>query len=231
MCLFNRPEYTRQVLAHLAACRGIADYLLLPHIEPGCDETRALVEAVDFCECRPTWNLARMFVNNNTVAALDHGFTESDFVIHVEEDVLLAADALEYFAWAGEQYVQDQDVMSATGYHRIDEWPDPSYHHDVKRRQWFHPWSWATWKDRWVGWLRAPAAASGSKMTWDTGITGDVYTGNGFREVYPVLSRAQNIGHRSTIHNLSPEWFAENHSVKVWAGDSPVATGTFRETD
>ncbi len=42
MTSYRRPAYTREVLAALAKCEGIAEWLLLlPNVEPGNDEVVA----------------------------------------------------------------------------------------------------------------------------------------------------------------------------------------------
>src|SRR4051794_8309684 len=121
MCLFKRPDYTRRVLEALRACDGIGDYLVLPHVEPGDDEGRALVEGIDFAECLPTFNRERLGVNLNTENALLDGFSFGDFSIHVEDDIVLAPDALRYYEWCGARYAADPSVFSVTSYHRRAE--------------------------------------------------------------------------------------------------------------
>jgi hypothetical protein len=41
MTAYRRPAYTREVLAAMAKCDGIADWLLLPNVEPGNEEVIA----------------------------------------------------------------------------------------------------------------------------------------------------------------------------------------------
>ena len=40
------------------------------------------------------------------------GFTQADYVILVEDDIVLAPDALEYFEWARDAYQNDPEVMN-----------------------------------------------------------------------------------------------------------------------
>ncbi len=97
MCHCLRPDYSRRVLHALGECVGIADYLILPHVEPASEEVRAEIEAIDFAECLPTFNASRLGVNRNTENALLDGFAFGDFVIHVEDDIVLAPDALLFY--------------------------------------------------------------------------------------------------------------------------------------
>jgi hypothetical protein len=232
MCHWKRPEYTRRSLEALSRCVGIEQCLLMPRVEPGCPEVEALVRAVDFCECRPAWNPARLGVNRNTYAALEGGFALADFVVHVEDDVLLAPDALDYFWHARAAYHHDHEVFSVAAYHRVAAPLHLFSFHALGRRRWFHPWGWGTWRNRWDEVRGGLGRALGGPVTWDTWLGRNVVApdeGPGRREVYPVLSRAQNIGLVSSIHATTPAWHAEHHQLKYWAGDVPVHPSPFHE--
>lgn len=232
MCLCDRPDYTRRVLASLRACDGIGDYRILPHCEPGDDHVRALVEGIDFAECLPTFNASRLGVNPNTENALLDGFGLSGFVIHVEDDILLAPDALRFYEWCRDRFATDPRVFSATSYNRRPGPAGPDELHRVRLRKWFHPWGWATWRDRW-------GAFSGSlhkieRGTWDARINERFCAGGrGARcqEAYPELSRSQNIGVVSSRRRLPREWFEENMHLRHWAGNHavPIPDAPFRE--
>jgi hypothetical protein len=227
MCHFNRPEYSRQVFESLRGCDGISDYLILPHVEPGNDEVRALVEGVDFAECIPTFNSEQFGVGLNTELALADGFRRSDFVIHLEDDVPLASDALQYFEWCQERFRDDLSVFSVTAYNRRMTPPPEADLHRVSRRNWFHPLACATWTNRWQlfrGRLHSTKKGWDSLLAW--GFCAGDQPGALF-EVYPELSRAQHIGVKSSLSELSPEWYVERHDARYWAGDIHVERGEF----
>jgi hypothetical protein len=227
MCHFNRPAYSRQVIEALRGCDGIGDYLILPHVEPGNDEVRALVVEIDFAECIPTFNAERFGVDLNTELALADGFQHSDFVIHIEDDVVCARDALRYFEWCRERFRDDISVFSVTGYNRCAELPPPDRWHRVSVRHWFHPLACGIWKDRWESFRgRLHSAPAG----WDDFLNWMFCAGEqpgAFVEVYPELSRAQHIGVESSVHSYSPDWYREHHHVPHWAGDYDVPAGVF----
>lgn len=231
MCHYKRPDYSRQVLEALRACDGIGDYLLLPHVEPGNEEVRDLIEAIDFAECLPTFNERRLGVNLNTENALLDGFSFGDFVIHIEDDILFAPDALRYFEWSSARYRADSSVFSVTGYHRRADPVSPEDFHRTRLRTWFHPWGWGTWRDRWElfsGRLHT------SPCTWD------VFLNINFcaeartsccHEVYPELARAQNIGRYSSIGSTMTDevWFFKYRHLTHWAGNHDLSVAEFHD--
>jgi hypothetical protein len=229
MCHFKRPEYTRQAVESLRRCEGVGDYLILPHVEPGDDAVRAVVEGIDFAECVPTFNGERFGVALNTEMALADGFRHADFVVHVEDDVLCAPDALRYFEWCRDRFREDPRVFSVTAYNRSEAPPPPSDWHRVRLRHWFHPLACATWRDRWHRFRgRLHCAPEG----WDALLNWTFCGGNGpgwLREAYPALSRAQHIGVVSSLSAHSPEWYREHHDVRHWAADVEVPVGKFHE--
>ncbi len=229
ICLWNRPDYTRRCLDALRECRGIANYLILPHVEPGNEAVRAQVESIDFAESLPTMNRARLGVNGNTENALLDGFAFSGFVIHVEDDIVLARDALTFFEWSGARYADDARVFSVTGYNRLADPAPPGDYHRVRLRRWFHPWGWATWRDRWEtfsGTLHA------SRTSWDVRLNAAHCSGGTTPrclEAYPELSRSQNIGLVSSLGGRDVEWYREHHHLRHWAGDVDVPSRPFSD--
>ena len=149
-CQYKRPDYTRQMLEALRRCAGIEDYTILVHLEPGDEEVHSLLRGIDFAESRLIRNPYRLGVDINTENALRHGFGLADFVIHLEDDIVCAPDALQYYEWCRERYANDPRVFSVTGYNRRQTPAPPEDHHTVHLRAWFHPWGFATWKDRWA---------------------------------------------------------------------------------
>jgi hypothetical protein len=49
----------------------------------------------------------------------------------------------------------------------------------------------------------------------------------GRSEIYPALSRVQNIGACGGVHVPSPAWHRAHHHVPFWAGNTTLASGTF----
>jgi len=229
-CAWNRPAYTAPMLAHLGACEGIGAYRLLAFIEPGCPAVADLFAAVDFCECQVTHNSERLGVNHNMYQALAAGFAVSDYVIHVEDDVLLAPDALVYFEHCRQVYAADPTVYTVTAYHQTVSLPEPSDWHSLIREAWFSPWGWATWRDRW---LEAPRGLCHTwvpeayQFWWDSWVHKLLRRSRD--QVAPLLSRAQNIGAAGGAHVPSADWHARRQHIRYWAGDYTVPAGMFGE--
>lgn len=232
MCHYARPEYSRRALEALAKCDGIEEYRVLAHVDRCPDsDILALVGQVLASAAIPnlwiTTYPSRVGVNVNTAWALAHAFEDggAEFVIHVEDDILLAPDALRFFEHCAVAYRDDPAVFSVTAYNRLQVCPDPDRWHDLQRREWYHGWGWGIWRDRW-----AECDVAQAPGTWDVHIHRNVMHRPRRRvEIHPTLSRSQNIGARSSLHTFSEEWHAENHHVKHWAGDRHVPVGAWNE--
>ena len=86
MTAYRRPAYTREVLAALAQCDGIGDWLLLPNVEPGHEEVIAVFRQWSACESRLAVNKERMGLNRNTQEALVRALLlRANVVVHLEE--------------------------------------------------------------------------------------------------------------------------------------------------
>lgn len=212
MAHYRRPAYTKAVMDGLAKCQGIGEYLILPCVEPGNDEVRNIVSNVTFAECRPIFNQKRLGLGSNTFQALKRGFNVSDYVIHLEDDVVPGPDALAFFEFCNERYGKDTGVMDVCAWNR-KKIADPAEIFVVERRSWFVPWGWATWANRWSEMARKWRFAD----DWDSNMVHIIRGGR--VEVYPRLSRVDNIGAENGQHVRSAEWHKMNHAALSWTGD------------
>ena len=180
----SRPKYTQRSLASVLAAReaiGRRDVRIYAHVEPGNAATISVCQALARPGDEIVVNALRKFVNRNTVDAIDHGFaTGADFVIHCEDDILMAPDALAFMLYAAERFTDPVDylvsptapylplagsIMTVTGYHREAALPPWTRWWEVRSQSWFHPWLWGTWADRWAL-LRAGIVVD-NRTTWD----------------------------------------------------------------
>ncbi len=221
----KRPKYLRRVLAELAQCRGIEDCVFLPHIEPGNDEIRSLIETFHACDMRPTFNQTILGPMSNIRASWLDGFAVADYVVIVEEDIVPAKDFIEFHRWANDRFKGSEKVLNVTAYNRRSE-PCPSFQdHEVNQRSGFHGWGSGSWKTKLEFWTRIIHP----KISWDTMIDQTSRMLN-MIEIYPELSRCQNIGITSSVQTVpihTPEWFMENHRLKHWAGDLDLRSGNW----
>jgi hypothetical protein len=232
--LYNRVDYSKQVLEHLSKCIGVEDYEILVHIDrsPWVDELMDLVGGyssdLDIHVFSPAKNLG---CNRSIYECLDWGFEDTDYLIHIEDDILLSYDALKYFEWAGETFKNDQTVFTVDGYNNENPFPVATCWSDnlhiVKKATSFKPWGWAIWKDRWEGIKDRWQFNYGSRYEqgklvfggggWD--VCMKQYLRGDRCRVYPLLARTKNIGAKNGTHTPSEEWHHRKHHVDVWAND------------
>ena len=228
MTLWNRSVYTMQTIDALSKCDGIEKYLILPFIDPiGEDhcfnpDVCGFVEAISFAECQSTLNLTRLNTAANTHKVLSKGFQEADFVIHIEDDIVLARDALAYFEWAREKYRDDKEVFAVTGWHKAEL----GYRqYAVRRKPYFTCWGWATWRDRWEE-IKNNWSYDDTKG-WAVHLN---HKARGDRvEIYPEFGRAQNIGVEKGMRVPDPEWHREHQWLEEWAGNYDIPPGEYFE--
>ena len=111
------------------------------------------------------------------------------------------------------------------GHHPEAQRLDPSESMDTARRQHFTPWGWGTWKDRFDEMAHVYTGWDG-QMNFEMvhivqGVNYEAF-GQGLRknrhEVFPVLSRANNIGMEDGIHS---KWFKPDKMKVVFVKSMP----------
>lgn len=227
-----RPQYLGPVLESLSRCHGIEDYHLIICREPGNDRVGELCESADFCTTTVVHNDQKLGIRKNTYQCLLRGFKEAEYVIHVEEDVKLAPDALAYFEWARDEYRDDPTVFTVSGFvgpRTSRECMKPKYEdhewYQVRRRAHFTPSGWATWLDRWEemkdNWQIEPSGPG-----WGPHLNKVLRKGRD--EVFPVVARTQNVGIIG-LHMNNPQLFEERFWNPYWAGAFDVPPGEYYE--
>lgn len=212
----QRRAYLDRSLASWSHVRGIQDasiFLAMEHYLPfrkGEAELAVKEREFDgfegqlhqlFPRARAFRNSTRLGCLRNTMKAVELGFsTGAEFVACAEEDIEVADDVLEYFAWARDHYRDDGSVLAVCA-HSVASGGTPA---DVVRVPWFTPLVWGTWHDRWSeamvpAWHPVPGLPEG----WDYRIR-KLVEDIGMRCAYPALSRAQHFGRVSTMTIGSP---------------------------
>ena len=223
MVLYNRPDYTRQVVEALRHCVGVEEYLVLPHIEPGNEQVVELARAIDFAEVEVTVNPRRLGCGRNTFAAWEDGFSKADFIIHVEDDTVPARDCLRLMEHCRTAYAEDQSILSVCAYHR--EYCPAEHYYKLGKRSAYNCWLVALWRDRWP-WIQTnwnPDPARYATFLCDRAKS------KGYREIYPLLSRSQNIGAERGLHVPSPGWHRTHQHTDHWAGNLDLPPGAYHE--
>lgn len=219
LCCWRRPLYTRRVLDALRQCPGIHDYTILIQQDGADDrgdigqsEVRRFCERVNFAPCRIVSESEHLGCNQNTRRALAAGFRHADYVIHIEDDIQVSPDALQYFEWA-KQFGSDPSVFVAS----IWEWPSfgelrkPEQDTHVKWHPGLSIWGFATWRDRWEqmnrGWTDSK---DDGVVSWDVHLETTV-KGAERGSLCPMVSRSINIGSENGTH-------CGDHLLSYWAG-------------
>ncbi len=198
---YNRPDCTKLMLRYLSRCDHIQEYTLVCSLEPGFPEVEAELEAYQ-CpkEIHTNDRLLGCWANKKQV--ISRGFELADFVIHMEDDLLIAKDGLKYMDWARRTYQDNPNIftvspfnhLSKADYYNIvcNKCQDPLLQHLVLQRVKYTSIGWATWKDRWLEY----------EKKW-TGRDHELEREfrKGRREVFPVVSRINHIGCNSGIRS------------------------------
>ena len=226
--------YTKKVIDALRKCNGISEYLILIQ-QDGLDKrgdigqssVRSLCESIDFAEARILTESKHLGCNENTRRALASGFLHSDYVIHMEDDVMMAPDALRYFEWA-RQFGSDASLFIASAWCHPKGWkpslrkPKPSNVDDlVGSDPWLWIWGFSTWRDRWEQMESEWTKCTNDQHTsWDCHLNDNV---KGIRQsLVPYTSRSINIGEKGGTHRGS-------FMLEYWAGSPGFKTsGTYK---
>src|SRR5688572_20131990 len=107
------------MIQHLREAIGIQDYKVYFVCEPTCQEV------IDVCKESNLPNY-EVVVNNkllglwaNKKKCLHIGFGESDYVVHLEDDILISKDALLFYEWCKHTYRGQQNVFNINGFAKI----------------------------------------------------------------------------------------------------------------
>lgn len=231
--LYKRPNYTKILLEHLDKCYNIDNYHIFIYCEP--DYADVIDLAKSFRQSQTTLKINRRKVgcNRNIYQALDNGFSINNFHIHLEDDTIPAKDFLVYCEWCNDQYYKDKNIFSVSGYvnsnNKIDQFIEHNTNYNgVSLRNWFTPWGWATWRDRWlsvkdfiVPYLNI------STISWDL-VLHQVLKNR--KECFPMVSRIQNIGAENGAFCPGADWHKQNQYNEYWIETSQQYQKDFIES-
>ena len=224
---YRRYKYTKQVLQHLAECKGIDKYMVLVNCEPGFPDIADMAKNFPGLKTDVVVHPEKLGCNRNIYFSLERGFAQSDYVIMVEDDILLAKDALEFFEYCRTNYEDNPYVYTVAAYNQFE--CEPEQHHTLYRLKWFTPWGWATWKSRWeeAGGMKTSWDWEAKRASWDA--TLNHFLRKDRVEIRPRLGRSQNIGGEMGTWVPNPEWHAIHQLNKHWAGACNIQDGNWLE--
>ncbi|MBN2106044.1 MAG: glycosyltransferase family 2 protein [Deltaproteobacteria bacterium] len=153
--IFNRPELTHRVFACIRAARPAQLFVAAdgprndrPHEAEICEQTRKIIEAVDW-DC----DIATLFREKNLGCKKAVSTAIDWFFEHVEEGIILEDDCLpnpsffQYCQELLEHYRKDSRVMQICGLNVLQEWRRCGYSYYFSS---YGPiWGWASWQRAW----------------------------------------------------------------------------------
>lgn len=216
--LYNRPKYTKILFDHLDQCFGINEYIIFIYCEPNNYEVIELANLFRPQQTVVKINNTKLGCNKNIFQALNNSFMINNFHIHLEDDTIPGKDFLIYCQWCREYFANDQDIFSVSGYvnsnNKIAQHIDLNTNFDsISTRNWFTPWGWATWKDRWDTIKENIESNLNSTNSWDVTLHNII---RDRKECFPVVSRIQNIGAENGTYCPGPEWHRTNQYNEYW---------------
>jgi GT2 family glycosyltransferase len=245
MPAYNRPHYLREVLTALGKCECLDQFVVVASVEPGQPETVQVFK--EAFERFPNKGLHTVSVNDtqlgcngNVLHAMEHGFalTEAPWAMCLEDDVVLARDALRWMIWANRVFGNQPDCFSVCAY-QVQRFGQPVNYDDTGKsifRGTILPWGWAITQEKFQDarywWDRQPEGRPG---LWDDNLC--YYMAQKmWYEVCPVVSRAQNIGAVGFNANANPfgygsqQHWKEFQNVYGFIGDVQQTTRPRRPT-
>ena len=190
---YNRPDYLRQCVASLANCIGVENYKLIASCEPGVQEVVDIFNKIDWMEVEVRINSKKFGCNKNIMESINNGFNSVDKLVVIEDDLIFSPDFLRYMEWGLDNYESDKSVWAiCASVQNIQkkEMPNPG---SLLRRQWFAPWGWGMWKDRFEFFYSSQPHSKMSK-SWDHHCNDARVQWGDANEIVPLYSRASHIG-------------------------------------
>ena len=211
ICLYRRVEEANRIMGAIKANPELASLPAYVGIDYHDNQTwsdLARSSAEHFDPICVVSALRKVGCNQNLKRTIGAAFRDgAEFVLMVEDDVLLSADAGQWVNWASEKYKDDARVLTVGMWEHGRRQPDANPM-ACRKQQFFTCWGWGTWADRWKE-IEANWTTGGDhERSWDVAL--ETLRGRTNRyEAVPLVSRAQNIGSRFGTHRgdcILPVW-------------------------
>lgn len=150
---YNRSQHLRKVLEGLEQNKEISklyifqDGLKCEQHRSGWEETRQVIESIDWCKVAYTQSPYNKGLAKSIVDGINTVFAENDAVVVLEDDCVPTAHFMNYMRQCLDKYEGNKKVYSVSGYSWPIELPESQY--DVYGCGRISSWGWGTWKDRW----------------------------------------------------------------------------------
>lgn len=240
---YRRPQYSKLFFDALSRCYGIEDYTVLISCDYEHEHDAKCMQVAQLANHFLKSNKGEIFINCprhgidlNKLFIMPKAYELNDYVIFLEDDTIPSMDCLRYFERT-EQLADKASIAAILGYNRYTEF---KVHQQVLEKEsyaiqthdWFTPWGWATWKDRYeeiVG-MDGSVYKERVQLTWKGEENGrhdwhwnNYIKNNELKVLYPVLPRVQSIGAEEAEHTPSAQWHSENeyNPYGAWSQKMP----------
>ena len=208
---YNRPEYSRRSLAAIMGAKGFSPEKYSIYCSIDCDANGDINPEVYSIYASYSGPLTlgtapiKLGCNYNVKAALELAWEDNpDFVLMIEDDIVISDDALQYIEWAAGKYKDDPSVRTIGLWGHDDGIGNPGSPVSEKdygmamRQNYFTCWGWGTWRDRYNEMNETWTTGDDSHDTsWDVIVSSHL----GERvEILPAISRAYNCGEHGGTH-------------------------------
>jgi hypothetical protein len=204
--VYKRPDRVKRLLETLRACKPDG-YTLYVSAEPGFQEVLDVIRTIDFMPFQVSINKERLGLNGNIKNALTSAMRAgSDFNVALEDDIVLAPDALQLADWYSEYSGRNAYAcLGLMGFFAADCNPL-----EIGETQDFRSWGWCCTRESWVDHI-APG------LSFDPGVRGGKYSHlwdfamqayllqKGVKTLHPLLTRSNHEGFGDGSTELDPE--------------------------
>lgn len=212
---WRRPEYTRRTLESLKLCCGIEDYRLVASVDGPPKYSDEVIDAIRSVNV-PNLAILRQPVNYGVAEHPPRVFhaVKSDFYVSIEDDCLLAPDALHLADWFFENQSERYPFL-ALGHESDSGWkhPDELFETPIIDSPFAWCFSAASWEWIWPHWN----CKTVPPMGWDWSLSYTMFLHQKMA-LAPLLSRVFNIGREGGVHG-TPQWWDEHWGRCVYSGD------------
>lgn len=195
---YDRVEYLEQTLQSWQQVRDFENWALHVMLEPSPVQEQMIDILYKYAHDKTfiSINPRKYGVLHAPWVGFERLFRTYDFVVRIEDDLIVSTDILEYFDFCSELTLPD-NVVTVHGYT-----PKSLSEYSVHPEQRFDPWVWGTWRKPWqeiIGpsWDHDYSTYNimpGYQSGWDWNLNTRIFPKLDLFGLYPGQSRVQNIG-------------------------------------
>lgn len=183
----------------------------------------AMIKNIDWINRKYVINNPSIGCNANTKQAILMSLKENDATIHLEDDTVLAKDAISFYIESLDKYHDDPRIISVAGYNRTTSLENADLKQKVEQKH-FTCWGCAFWKHKFdifdKNWTEH-CNRENKSSSWDTYLDDSIFKTEdlNFYQIKPSISRIQNIGAIDGTWVPSESFHIENHRSPFTSDD------------